>query len=46
MKLRSSLTLFHRAAPNDPAFVEAIDRLYGGSVDDATDGRLATVRVT
>jgi uncharacterized protein (DUF1810 family) len=46
MKLRSSLTLFHRAAPGDPAFIEALDRLYGGSVDDATDERLATVRVT
>jgi len=42
MKLRSSLTLFHRAAPDDPVFVEALDRLYGGSVDDATDERLAT----
>ena len=41
MKLRSSLTLFHRAAPDDPAFVEALDRLYGGSVDDATDEWLA-----
>jgi uncharacterized protein (DUF1810 family) len=42
MKLRSSLTLFHRAAPDDPAFLEALDRLYGGSVDEATDDRLAT----
>ena len=42
MKLRSSLTLFHRAVPDDPVFVEALDRLYGGSVDDATDERLAT----
>jgi len=42
MKLRSSLTLFHRAAPGDPLFVEALDRLYGGSVDEATDDRLAT----
>jgi uncharacterized protein (DUF1810 family) len=42
LKLRSSLTLFHRAAPDDPVFVEALDRLYGGSVDDATDELLAT----
>jgi uncharacterized protein (DUF1810 family) len=42
MKLRSSLTLFHRADPDDPAFVEALDRMYGGSVDEATDDRLAT----
>ena len=42
VKVRSSLTLFHRAAPDDPAFVEALDRLYGGSLDDATDRQLAT----
>jgi uncharacterized protein (DUF1810 family) len=41
MKLRSSLTLFHRAAPDDPIFVDALDRLYHGSVDEATDDRLA-----
>lgn len=41
-KLRSSLTLFHRAAPDDPVFVDALDRLFGGEVDSATDDLLAT----
>jgi uncharacterized protein (DUF1810 family) len=41
-KVRSSLTLFHRAAQDDPAFIEALDRLYDGSVDGATDDLLAT----
>ncbi len=41
LKLRSSLTLFHRAAPDDPAFAAALERLYGGFVDSATDDRLA-----
>jgi uncharacterized protein (DUF1810 family) len=40
MKLRSSLTLFHRAAPDDPAFSDALDRLFGGIADEATDARL------
>lgn len=42
MKLRSSLTLFHRAAPDDPLLREALDRLYGGAVDEATDARLGS----
>jgi len=42
MKLRSSLTLFHRAAPDEPLFGEALDRLYGGAVDEATDARLGS----
>ena len=41
-KLRSSLTLFHRAAPGDPLFRDALDRLFGGAVDVATDDLLAT----
>jgi uncharacterized protein (DUF1810 family) len=40
-KLRSSLTLFHRAAPDDPLFRDALDRLYGGADDAATDDLLA-----
>jgi uncharacterized protein (DUF1810 family) len=43
-KLRSSLTLFHRAAPDDPLFGDALDRLYGGAEDAATDDLLATNR--
>jgi uncharacterized protein (DUF1810 family) len=43
-KLRSSLTLFHRAAPDDPLFREALERLYGGADDPATDDLLAPNR--
>ena len=39
-KLRSSLTLFMRAAPDEPAFARALDRYFGGMPDDATDQRL------
>jgi uncharacterized protein (DUF1810 family) len=41
VKLRSSMTLFHRAAPKESAFREVIDRYYGGRPDDATDARLS-----
>ena len=37
MKVRSSMTLFHRAAPQDPLFIAVLDRLYGGQLDSATD---------
>jgi uncharacterized protein (DUF1810 family) len=40
-KLRSSMTLFHRAAPQDPTFARVLDRYYGGAPDEATDGLLA-----
>jgi uncharacterized protein (DUF1810 family) len=40
MKFRSCMTLFHRAAPNELVFVEALDRFYGGVADEATDARL------
>lgn len=40
MKLRSSMTLFHRAAPDEPVFAQVLDRFYGGIADEATDGRL------
>lgn len=40
MKLHSSLTLFARAAPGDPAFVEALRRYFDGRPDAATDARL------
>jgi len=39
-KLRSSMTLFHRAAPDEPMFTEVLDRFYGGVADPATDRRL------
>jgi uncharacterized protein (DUF1810 family) len=41
MKLRSSMTLFHRAAPEDPDFVAVLDLYFGGEPDPATDRLLA-----
>lgn len=41
MKLRSSITLFARAAPDEPVFVEVLDRFFGGEADAATDELLA-----
>ncbi|PSJ64226.1 DUF1810 domain-containing protein [Pseudaminobacter soli (ex Li et al. 2025)] len=35
-KLRSSLTLFEQAAPEDPIFRQALDRYFGGAADQAT----------
>jgi uncharacterized protein (DUF1810 family) len=40
VKLRSSMTLFHRAAPDEPAFRAALERFYGGVPDEATDALL------
>ncbi|MEA2519056.1 MAG: hypothetical protein QOF49_1136 [Chloroflexota bacterium] len=37
MKVRSSMTLFHRAAPDEPVFVEVLDRYYDGIPDPRTD---------
>jgi uncharacterized protein (DUF1810 family) len=39
-KLRSSMTLFHRAAPDEPLFSAVLDRFFAGRADDATDERL------
>ena len=36
LKLRSSMTLFARAAPNEPLFREVLDRFHGGEEDPAT----------
>lgn len=41
MKLRSSMTLFHRAAPDEPVFANVLERYYDGRADEATDARLA-----
>ena len=41
MKLRSSMTLFARAAPENPLFREILDRYFGGVADDATDAILS-----
>jgi uncharacterized protein (DUF1810 family) len=37
MKVRSSMTLFHRAAPDEPVFAEVLDRYYRGTADPRTD---------
>jgi uncharacterized protein (DUF1810 family) len=37
LKLRSSMTLFHRAAPDEPVFADVLDRYYDGIPDVATD---------
>ncbi len=39
-KLRSSMTLFQRAAPGEPLFGQVLERYYGGLADEATDARL------
>jgi uncharacterized protein (DUF1810 family) len=40
VKLRSSMTLFHRAAPDDTLFARVLDRLFDGRPDEATDADL------
>jgi uncharacterized protein (DUF1810 family) len=37
VKLRSSMTLFHRAAPDEPVFRAVLDRFWGGVPDARTD---------
>ena len=41
MKVRSSMTLFQRAAPGEALFTEMLERFYGGVTDDSTDALLA-----
>jgi uncharacterized protein (DUF1810 family) len=36
LKFRSSMTLFARAAPDEPAFREALSRYFGGAEDPRT----------
>jgi uncharacterized protein (DUF1810 family) len=40
LKLRSSMTLFMRAAPGEPAFRQVLDRYFGGETDAATERRI------
>jgi uncharacterized protein (DUF1810 family) len=40
MKVRSSMTLFHRAAPEETAFEQVLERFYGGVADQSTDAML------
>ncbi len=44
LKLRSSMTLFARAAPGEPVFRQVLDRYYDGVPDPATEQRLLPVR--
>ncbi len=39
-KLRSSMTLFAVAAPEEPVFQAVLDGWFGGQTDDLTDGIL------
>jgi uncharacterized protein (DUF1810 family) len=39
-KLRSSMTLFMRAAPDEPLFGDVLERFFAGIPDTATDERL------
>ena len=41
MKLRSSMTLFQRAAPDESAFREVLERYFDGIADEATGALLA-----
>jgi uncharacterized protein (DUF1810 family) len=41
-KLRSSMTLFHRAAPGEPLFRQVLDAWFRGMPDDKTDVLLST----
>ena len=43
-KLRSSMTLFARAAPENALFRGVLDRYFGGLADEATDDRLRSSR--
>ena len=40
IKVRSSMTLFHRAAPEERLFTDALERFYGGEADPETERRL------
>jgi uncharacterized protein (DUF1810 family) len=39
-KLRSSMTLFAAAAPEEPVFGQVLDQYFGGAADEATTSRL------
>ena len=39
-KLRSSMTLFARAAPAEPVFARVLEQYFGGEQDEATTSRL------
>lgn len=43
LKVRSSMTLFHRVASDEPLFAQVLDRFYDGVPDAATHARLRDV---
>lgn len=40
IKLRSSMTLFHRADPDEPVFAAVLTQFFDGEADAATERRL------
>jgi uncharacterized protein (DUF1810 family) len=44
MKLRSSMTLFARAAPENPIFEQVLSGYFDGAPDEATDAQLPSAR--
>ena len=40
LKLRSSMTLFSRAAPDQPVFGQVLEKYFGGAPDPATEQRI------
>ena len=40
MKFRSSMTLFARAAPDEPIFTKALQKYFGGELDRMTLERI------
>src|SRR4051812_38946252 len=40
LKLRSSMTLFARAAPDEPVFREVLEKYFAGAEDEATTSRI------
>jgi uncharacterized protein (DUF1810 family) len=42
MKLRSSMTLFARAAPDNALFQQVLNDYFGGVADEATESRLGS----
>jgi len=42
LKVRSSMTLFHRADPAEPVFADVLDHYYAGVTDPATDRLLGS----
>lgn len=43
VKLRSSMTLFARAAPEEEIFQQVLDRFYDGARDERTEEHISTI---